>query len=119
MDETIAMANGFCNSEPISLKKNVGIKANIVVREVMIIALNLLCPAVCIASIRGSPFFLSSLIISIFKIESLMITPQVTMIPIALIKFSVCPQISKVKRANITSMGISANTIKGCKKLSN
>ena len=61
----------------------------------------------------------NSFIASILRIESLIIIPQVTTIPIALIKFRVCPVIHKISNAAATSMGISANTISGCRKLSN
>ena len=90
-----------------------------VVSEVMIIGRKRLRPASCIASNNGTPALRNSLIASSFRIESLITIPQVTINPIADIKFSVCPQIQSKSSANARSIGISAKTSKGCKKLSN
>ena len=90
----IAIDNGFCNSEPISEEKSSGTIAKMVVSEVMIIGRKRLRPASCIASNNGTPTLRNSLIASSFRIESLITIPQVTINPIADIKFSVCPQMT-------------------------
>ena len=113
------MESGFCNSLPISNVNSSGTIPNIVVNEVMIIGRRRRRPASWIASIKGTPSFRSSLIASSFKIESFMMIPQVTTIPIALIRFKVCPHIHNTSKEAATSIGISSRTIKGCKKLSN
>ena len=51
--------------------------------------------------------------------ESFTTIPHVTMIPIADIKFRVCPNNHNEVKANAMSIGISTNTMSGCKKLSN
>ena len=88
----MAIDNGFCNSEPISDENSNGTIAKIVVSEVMIIGRKRLRPASWIASNNGTPALRSSLIASSFRIESLITIPQVTISPIADIRFSVCPQ---------------------------
>ena len=90
-----------------------------VVSEVMMMGRSLLRPASWIASSNGIPVFLNSLIASSFKMESLIMIPQVTINPMADIRLSVCPHIHNNNRANATSIGISSNTIRGCTKLSN
>ena len=114
----MAMDNGFCSSEPISEENNSGTMAKIVVSEVMIMGRRRLRPASWMASSKGTPALRSSLIASSFSIESLITIPQVTISPMADIRFSVCPQIQSSKSANATSIGISARTSKGCRKLS-
>ena len=93
--------------------------AKIVVSEVIIIGRRRLRPASWMASGKGTPDLRSSLMASSFKIESLMTMPQVTISPMADIRFSVCPQSQSNNSAKATSIGISARTSKGCKKLSN
>lgn len=115
----MAIDNGFCNSEPISDENSNGTIAKIVVSEVMIIGRKRLRPASWIASNNGTPALRSSLIASSFRIESLITIPQVTISPIADIRFSVCPQSQSSNNAKATSIGISARTSKGCRKLSN
>ena len=115
----MAIDNGFCNSDPISEVNNNGTIAKIVVNDVMIIALKRLLPAIWIASTKGIPVLRNSLIVSSFRIESFTTIPQVTIIPIADIKFSVCPNTHKVINAKAVSTGISNSTMNGCKKLSN
>ena len=85
----------------------------------MIIGRKRLRPASWIASNNGTPALRSSLIASSFRIESLITIPQVTISPIADIRFSVCPQSQSSNNAKATSIGISARTSKGCRKLSN
>ena len=70
MDPIMATDRGFCISDPISEVNSSGTIAKMVVSEVMMIALNLRLPAVCMASTRGTPAFRSSLIASSVKIES-------------------------------------------------
>ncbi len=93
----MAIDNGFCSSEPISDENSNGTIAKIVVSEVMIIGRKRLRPASWIASSKGTPALRSSLIASSFRIESLITIPQVTINPIADIRFSVCPQIQSKK----------------------
>ena len=109
----IAIDNGFCNSEPISEEKSSGTIAKMVVSEVMIIGRKRLRPASCIASNNGTPALRNSLIASSFRIESLITIPQVTIRPMADIRFSVCPHIHNSTKANATSIGISSSTTSG------
>ena len=76
-------------------------------------------PASCMASISGTPFLRSSLMASSFRMESLMMIPQVTTMPMALIRFMVWPHIHSTSKEAATSIGISSSTISGCRKLSN
>ena len=93
--------------------------ARIVVSEVMMMALRRRFPAVWIASYIGMPALRNSFMLSIFRMESFTTMPQVTMIPMADIRFSVCPHTHSVISAKAVSIGISTNTISGCTKLSN
>ena len=93
--------------------------AETVVSEVMIMGRRRLRPASWMASSKGTPDLRSSLMASSFRMESLMTIPQVTISPMADIRFSVCPQTQSSRSANATSIGISARTSKGCRKLSN
>ena len=115
----MATASGFCNSEPMSKVNRIGIIEKRDVSAVMMIALNLLIPPVWIASISGIPPFLNSLIRSIFRMESVRITPIVTTIPMALIRFNVCPVSQSTTKVKAISIGISINTINGWRKFSN
>ena len=85
----------------------------------MIMARKRRCPAVWIASNKGVPALRSSLMESSFRMESFTTIPHVTMIPIADIRFSVCPNSHREVRAKAMSIGISTNTISGWRKLSN
>lgn len=89
MEPIMAIDNGLCISEPMSDVNSSGTIAKMVVSDVIIIALSLRLPAVCIASSSGMPPFRSSFIVSSFKIESLTTIPHVTIIPIADIRFRV------------------------------
>ena len=53
------------------------------------------------------------MIVSIFRIESLITIPLMTTIPIIDIRFSEIPQIHNASKVIATSIGISINTIKG------
>ena len=119
MEPIMAMDNGFCNSDPMSEVKSSGTMAKMVVSEVMIIGRKRLRPAVWIASMSGVPALRSSLMESSFRMESFTTIPQVTMIPMADIRFSVCPNIQSETKAKDMSMGISTNTMSGWRKLSN
>ena len=57
--------------------------------------------------------------LSNFRMESFTTIPQVTMMPMADIRLSVCPHTHSVSRAKAVSIGISASTMSGCRKLSN
>ena len=118
MEPIMAIAKGFWSSDPISDANNSGTIAMMVVSEVMIIGRKRRVPAVWIASINGVPALRNSLMESSFKMESFTTIPQVTMIPIADIRFKVCPNIHKVTNANAMSIGISTSTMSGCRKLS-
>jgi hypothetical protein len=115
----MAIANGCCSSDPMSEVNKIGIIANIVVRDVIIIAIRRRLPAVWIASISGRPDFRSVLIVSSFKIESFMTIPQVTIMPIADIRLRDWPHMMSANKANAISIGISSRIIRGCIKLSN
>ena len=119
IEPIMAMANGFCNSDPKSEEKSNGTIAMMVVNEVIIIGRKRRIPAVCIASTSGVPFLRNSLIESSFRMESFTTIPHVTIIPMADIKFKVCPNSHKEIKAKAISIGISINTISGCRKLSN
>ncbi len=119
IEPIIAMASGFCNAEPISEEKSSGTIDTMVVSEVMMMARKRRRPAVWMASISGVPALRSSLMESSFKMESFTTIPHVTMMPIADIRFSVCPNIHSEVNAKAMSIGISTNTMNGCKKLSN
>ena len=113
MEPIIAMASGFCSSDPISWEKSNGTIAIMVVNEVMIIGRRRRTPAVWMASSNGVPVFRNSLMESIFKMESFTTIPQVTMIPMADIRFSVWPNNHNDVNAKAMSIGISTNTING------
>lgn len=115
----MAMESGRCSSEPISEVNSSGTMAKIVVSVVMTIARKRFLPPVWIASVSGIPVFLSSLMVSSFKIESFITIPLEMTIPIADIRFSVSPHSHRQSKAKAISIGISAKTIRGCKKLSN
>ena len=115
----MAIDRGFCNSLPMSNENKRGTMPKIVVRDVMMIGRRRRRPASCIASSRGVPSRRSSFIASSFKIESLMMIPHVTTIPIALIRFNVCPHSQRTSREAAMSIGNSRRTMRGCTKLSN
>ena len=117
--EIMAIESGFCSSLPISNVKSSGTIPKMVVSDVMMIGRSRRRPASWMASSNGTPALRSSLIASNFRMESLMMIPHVTTMPMALIRFSVCPQSHNTNRAAATSMGISNKTINGCRKLSN
>ena len=119
MEPIMAMANGFCSAEPMSEAKSSGTMAIMVVSEVMMMGRKRRTPAVWIASISGVPALRSSLMESSFRMESFTTIPQVTMIPMADIRFSVCPNSHNEVRANAMSIGISTSTMSGWRKLSN
>ena len=96
----------LCSSLPISNVKSSGTIPNIVVNDVMMIGRRRRRPASCMASIRGTPSLRSSLIASSFRMESLMMIPQVTTIPMALIRFMVWPHIQSTSKEAATSIGI-------------
>ena len=89
IEPIMAMDKGFCKAEPMSEENNNGTIAIIVVNDVMMIGRKRRLPAVCIASINGVPALRNSLMESNFRIESFTTIPQVTMIPMADIKFKV------------------------------
>ena len=119
IEPIMAMESGFCNSDPMSDAKSSGTIAIMVVSDVMMIGRKRRLPAVWIASISGVPALRSSLIESSFRMESFTTIPHVTMIPIADIRFSVCPNSHNEVNANAMSIGISTSTISGWRKLSN
>ena len=89
IDPIMAIASGRCSSEPISEVNSIGTIAKIVVSEVMMMGRRRRTPAVWIASKRGIPCLRSSLMASSLRIESLTTMPQVTIMPIALIRLRV------------------------------
>ena len=82
----IAMESGFCNSDPMSNENSNGTMANMVVSDVMIIGNKRSRPASAIASINFMPSFRCRLMVSTFRMESLMTIPAITMIPVMDIK---------------------------------
>ena len=85
------MANGFCISTPSPFVKNNGTNASIVVIEVITIGLKRLSPATLTESAGVIPDFLNELIVSSFMIESFIIMPHITIIPVADIIFQLSP----------------------------
>ena len=123
----IANDNGYCRAEPMSPRCSSGTMANTVVSDVMTIGFSRMCPAVIIALSRwrfpalpSCLFRLYSLfIVSTFSIESLIIIPQATMMPIIDMMFSDSPQTYNANITIATSMTTSKRIIIGWTMLSN
>ena len=79
----IAMESGFCSSEPMSNENSSGTMANIVVSDVMMMGRSLLRPASWMASSNGIPALRNSLMASSFKMESLMMIPDMLLMNVA------------------------------------
>lgn len=80
----IKMVNdkGNCKSAPIEPRERKGNREKMVVSDVMIIGNKRSRPASAIASINSMPSFRCRLMVSTFRMESLMTIPAITMIPV-------------------------------------
>ena len=115
----IAMARGFCSSEPRSLLNNTGSKAKTDVSEVITMERRRRVPASWIASLSGVPCLRSSLMTLTLRMESLTMMPQVTMRPMADMILRVCPHVCRQSRPAAMSIGISKSRMSGCTNDSN
>ena len=105
--------NGYCRAEPISPLCRNGRMARMVVSDVITIGFNLWCPAVIIARNSGMPPCLSLLMVSIFSMESLIMIPLITTIPIIDITFTDSPNSHSTPTTKNTSITISRRIING------
>lgn len=112
-------ARGNCNSTPMPLKNNKGVRANTVVRLVITIGYNLLLPPSKIAFSIDKPLAKDFLMVSILIIESLITIPAITIIPRTDIIFREELKMYKKNNAPLMSNRISNNIIIGNNKDSN
>ena len=119
MPTTSVSESGYCRADPISLRCRKGSRASMVVSDVMTMGRSLLCPASMMACSRGIPSRRRRLMVSTFRMESLMMMPLMTMSPIIDITFSVSPSSHRTSTTQNTSITISSRMMKGWMKLSN
>ena len=113
-----ATESGNWRSAPILPLTRNGAMARMVVREVMMIGVSLLLPPTMMALTREYSF-LRRLMVSTLRMESLMIMPHITTIPIMDIMFNPAPHIHNANNAPDKSATISDRIISGCTKDSN
>ena len=111
--------NGYCKAEPISPRLRKGRMAKMVVSEVMTMGRKRLCPPRQIAVTRGIPSRLNRFIVSTFRIESLIMIPLITTMPIIDMIFSDSPNSHRTRNTQNTSITISDRMTNGCTMLSN
>ena len=111
--------NGYCRADPISPRFRNGKMASIVVNDVIMIGFSLLCPAIMIARSSDIPPRRSRLMVSIFRIESLIMIPLITTMPIIDITLTDSPNSQSAATTKNTSTTISSRIIRGWMKLSN
>ena len=113
MPPMMAKASGRCKSDPIPPVKRKGVNANMVVILVMSMGLSLRLPATDKARNNEYPSFCNCFMVSTFKIESLIMIPLITTMPIKDMRLMLLPNIHKNNKAPNISMGTSSNTIMG------
>ena len=119
MPTNMANDNGNCISAPIEPLDMNGKRENMVVREVIMIGIKRSCPAMEIAGISDIPWRRCTVMGSIFKIESLITIPAITIIPVIDIISIDMPRIQRIRSTKNTSTAISDRIISGCIILSN
>ena len=111
--------SGNCMAEPMSPLWRKGNSAKMVVSEVMTMGFSRRCPADQTAFSNGTPERYNLLMVSTFKMESLMMIPLMTTNPIMDMMFSDSPTIQSTSITTLTSMTISVKMMAGWSRLSN
>ncbi len=112
-------SQGFLQTEPMPLKRRKSSRTSTVVRLVMMIGLSRHTPAIWTASSTSWPATHVWLMVLIFRIELLIIIPDMTMVPMADIMFRVSPKNQSIRKALAMSIESSTSKIRGYRKVSN
>ena len=115
------MANdsGNCMSAPMEPLDMKGNKEKMVVSEVIMIGISRSCPARDIATIKAIPPRRCTLMVSIFKMESLITIPVITMTPVIDMMSMDMSKTHRMRSTKNTSITISERMMSGCTILSN